>query len=150
NADNGVGFNLASFPGLTAGTTGNAIVTAATTTYTAITGLLGSSNQTLNVSSPTSGFVPGFTRERVVLGKDLALFAQDQWRLKSNFTLNYGVRWDYMGVPTVPNGLAIQPNYKDLYGVSGFGNLFKPTATPGSQTQGVATLNFVSGDTGIG
>src|SRR6185369_15125697 len=37
-----------------------------------------------------------------------------------------------------------------LYGISGFGNLFNPTAAPGSQTQGVATLDFVSGDTGKG
>jgi hypothetical protein len=54
-----------------------------------------------------------------------------------------------MGVPTVPNGLAIQPNYSDLFGISGFGNLFSPTAAPGSQTTGVATQRFVSGDTGI-
>src|SRR5947207_6205554 len=69
--------------------------------------------------------------------------------MKSNFTLSLGVRWDFMGVPTVPNGLAIQPKYSDLYGISGFGNLFKPTAAPGSQTQGVATQQFVSGKTGI-
>src|SRR6476646_2006225 len=55
-----------------------------------------------------------------------------------------------MGVPTVPNGLAIQPDFKDMYGISGFGNLFQPTAAPGSQTVGVATQHFVSGKTGIG
>jgi hypothetical protein len=49
----------------------------------------------------------------------------------------------------VPNGLAIQPGYDDMYGVSGFGNLFTPTAAPGSQVNPVASLDFVSGDTGI-
>jgi hypothetical protein len=126
-------------------------LTAANTVYGAITGLLGTSSQTLNVQTPTSGFVPGFTRERLVQGKDLALFAQDQWRARSNLTLSMGVRWDYMGVPTVPNGLAIQPaNFDSIWGISGKDNLFNPTAPPGSQTAGFASLQFVSGDTGIG
>ncbi len=144
NAGNGNGITLASLPGGT-----NTNVTNAGTTYNAIVGLLSSAALTLNVTSPTSGFVPGATRLRKVQEKDLALFAQDQWRIKNNLTLTYGVRWDYNGVPYVPNELAIQPKYSDLYGISGFGNLFKPTATPGGQTQAFATQQFVSGKTGI-
>ena len=146
NAANGTGFAQANLVGANTTQTTNA-----NTVYAAITGLLGTSSKTFNVTSPTSGFVDGATRLRIVKGNDTALFAQDQWRLKSNFTLNYGVRWDFMGVPTVPNGLAIQPKYTEIYGVSGFGNLFKPTAAPGSSVNtAAATLNFVSGDTGIG
>lgn len=145
NASNEVGFLQGGLPGASATTFGNA-----QSVYANITGLLASSTRTFNVETATSGFVPGFTRDRRVRGRDLALYAQDQWRMRSNFTLSYGVRWEFMGVPTVPNGLSIQPAFKDMYGISGFGNIFKPTAAPGTQTVGVATQNFVSGDTGIG
>src|SRR4029079_8618088 len=90
----------------------------------------------------------GATRTRFFKEQDVALFAQDQWRMRSNFTVSYGVRWDWMGVPTVPNGLSIQPNFNDLFGVSGFGNLFNPNA-PKGVPPGIATQQFVSGDTGI-
>jgi hypothetical protein len=149
NAVNGSGITVNSLPGLSANTTGNALTTNAVTTYTAIVGLLASATQTLNVTSPTSGFVPGAERTRFFKENDLALYAQDQWRFLSNLTLNFGVRWDWMGVPTVPNGLAIQPQYSDLFGISGFGNLFRPNA-PAGVPAAVATQQFVSGDTGIG
>ncbi|HEX6188809.1 MAG TPA: TonB-dependent receptor [Pyrinomonadaceae bacterium] len=115
-----------------------------------IVGNLSSASATFNVSSPTSGFVPGFTRARLFQQRDLALYVQDQWRARSNLTLNLGVRWDYMGVPTIPNGLAIQlTDYQHIFGVSGFGNLFNPNAAAGA-APAIGTLDFVSGETGKG
>lgn len=143
NGVNNPGFVQANLP-----FSSSTILTAAVTTYATITGLLSTASQTLNVTSPTSGFVPGALRFRDFQAKDLALFAQDQWRMRSNLTLSYGVRWDYMGVPTVPSGLSIQPKYQDIFGISGFGNLFKPNA-PAGPPPGIATQQFVSGKTGI-
>ena len=115
-----------------------------------LVGNLNSSSATVNVTSPTSGFVLGATRERLFQQRDLALYIQDQWRARNNLTLNLGVRWDYMGVPTIPNGLAIQlTEHHDIFGVSGFGNLFNPNA-PAGAAPAIGILDFVSGDTGKG
>ena len=142
NASNPDGILAASFPFSAA-----ADVTRARPIYADLVGNLASAAATFNVANATSGFIPGATRSRIFQEKDLALYVQDQWKTTSNLTLNLGVRWEYDGVPTIPNGLAIQPNAKDIYGVSGYGNLFNPNA-PAGPPPGVATLDFVSGSTG--
>ncbi|HVG28564.1 MAG TPA: TonB-dependent receptor [Pyrinomonadaceae bacterium] len=152
NTLNSNGITAANFPLLPAGGTGTAIVTRAQNIFADITGLLGSASATFNVSSPTSGFVQGATRGRLLRERDLALYAQDQWRAKSNLTLNYGVRWEFQGVPTVPDGVGIQvTNVNDIFGISGPGNLFNPNGPTGATGFAPkATLDFVSGDSGRG
>lgn len=117
--------------------------------YANLVGNLGSSQATLNVATPTSGFVLGATRERIFKQRDLGLYVQDQWRVRNNLTLSYGVRWEYIGVPTIPNGLAIQlKDAFDVYGISGKGNLFNPNA-PAGAAPAIGELDFVSGNTGV-
>lgn len=144
NASNTSGLLLSEFPfGV------NANVTAATAVYSNIVGNLASAAATFNVTSASSGFVPGATRSRIFEQKLFSLYGQDQWRFKSNVTLNLGLRWEFQAVPTIPNGLAIQADANTIFGVSGPGNLFRPTA-PAGPPPAVAVLNFVSGDTGKG
>ena len=148
NASNPDNINASSFPLLPSGSTGTAIVNRARPIYADLVGNLASAVATFNVTSTTSGFVQGATRSRIFREQDVALYGQDQWRATSNLTLNYGVRWEFEGVPTIPNGLAIQvTDFNSLWGVSGPGNLFHPTAAAGPPP-GIATLDFVSGKTG--
>jgi hypothetical protein len=150
NSQNSNGVTAPDFPLLPAGATGTATVTRASNVFADITGFLASAQATVNVTSPDSGFVKGATRARIFKQRDLALYVQDQWRARPNLSLNFGVRWDYQGVPTIPNGLAIQvTNVNDIFGVSGRGNLFNPNAPVGAPPA-KATLDFVSGDTGKG
>lgn len=144
NSANPNGITLSDFPN--GGT--NSDVSRAQSVYANIVGLLASSQATFNVTSPTSGFVADATRSRVFREQDLALYVQDQWKLFSNLTANVGVRWEFLGVPTIPNGLAIQLTDADqVFGVSGPGNLFNPNA-PAGAAPAVGTLDFVSGTTG--
>lgn len=147
NSANPDGILNSEFPNLPTGSTGTGIANRARTVYHEIAGVLGSGNRTFNVVSPTSGFIPGVTRERDFLYRDISLYFQDQWRMRRNFTLNYGVRYEWLGVPTTPNGLAIQPlgGVSGLFGISGAGNLFNPGVLRGTAP---TTIDFVSGKSG--
>ncbi len=147
NPANNDGILATAFPNLPAGATGTAIVNRARNIYAGVVGLLGTTSKTFNVTSPTSGFVPGATRTRDFKQREVSLYFQDQWRVKRNFTFNYGMRWEFQGVPYEVNGVAIQPagGIGGLFGISGPNNLFKP----GTLTGPAATpLEFVNGNTG--
>jgi carboxypeptidase family protein len=147
NANNPDGILNSEFPLLPSGNAGNAIVTRAQNIFANIVGLLGSANRTVNVTSPTSGFVAGATRQRDFKQREVNLYFQDQWRARRNITLNYGVRWEFQGVPFEVNGVAIQPvgGLDGLFGISGRDNLFNPGVLRGQPT---TTIDFVNGSTG--
>src|SRR5262245_58543751 len=141
------GLSRSSFPNLPAGAAGTAIFNRARSAFANVTGLLLNTNRVFNVTSPTSGFVPGATRQRNFKQREVNLYFQDQWRVRRNFTLNYGTRWEFQGVPYEINGVAIQPvgGLDGLFGITGPNNLFNPGSLKG---QPATTLDFVNGNTG--
>ncbi len=72
-------------------------------------GIVGSGNQAFNVTSQTSGFVPGATNGRKYLSEQYAAYVSDQWRIRQDLTLNYGVRYDYYTPVRSGDGLFFEP-----------------------------------------
>jgi hypothetical protein len=81
-------------------------------------GLVGSELQTFNVTSRTSGYVPGAPVAQNFRYNNWSLYAGDSWKLRRNLTLTYGLRWEYnspfderdglVQFPVVPAGQSIQ------------------------------------------
>src|SRR6185312_15420885 len=60
------------------------------------------------------------------------LYAQDSWRARPGLTFNIGLRWDFIGDQhDVKNGYT-GPSAADLFGSSGYMNIFQPGAHSGN------------------
>ncbi len=54
-------------------------------------------------------------------------WAQDKWRLRPNLTLNYGLRWDWVGDNYATDGLySAPPSLGDIWGPTPVGAYFQP------------------------
>jgi hypothetical protein len=107
-----------------------------TYTYPNITGFLNNqpnSIQYLGDISAPSAFNGGATGARHTSQQYFVGFAQDEWRLRQNLTLNYGMRYDYYTPLKVQDNLmvkfnldtgAIDPNTTPLHGTKK--NNFQP------------------------
>ena len=60
------------------------------------------------------------------LAKSWGLFFQDSYRIKRNFTLNYGLRWDFNNADRDATNLYHSATTASIWGPSGIGNLFHP------------------------
>lgn len=100
-----------------------------------LAGFLTSGSQTFNVTSKTSGYVPNATSTRKLRFDTHAFYAGDSWRLRSNLTFNYGVRWEYLGRFTNADGLFLLP-------------VIPSGATAFQTLMSNATLDFAGGPTG--
>ncbi|MEW5978129.1 MAG: TonB-dependent receptor [Acidobacteriota bacterium] len=94
-------------------------------------GYVDEGRQVFNVTSRTSGFVPGARQERTLTQRFFSLYSSDTWRLHPQLTLTAGLRWEYHTVPDEKDGLVLLP-------VGGVSQLLDPNAT----------IDFAGGDTG--
>lgn len=74
-----------------------------------LTGVVEEATQTFNAASRTSGFVSGEPRQLQYLYYSAAGYASDTWRIRPNLTVNAGLRYEYVSVPTERRGLQLFP-----------------------------------------
>ena len=86
-----------------------------------LTGPVDSVNQTFQVRDRTSGFISGLGERSDLRNYNVGLYLNNTWRARRNITVNLGMRWEYISVPTERNGLALFP-------VGGLSELSNPNA----------------------
>ena len=77
-----------------------------------LTGAVNRVDETFNVADRDSGFTRGVGSRRFLDYNTLAFYGSDTWRIKPNLSLNFGLRWEYIGPLTERNGLGLMP--KDI------------------------------------
>ena len=130
-------FTTTNFPGATATNLSDAGAL-----YALLTGRVSSitNSVVLSADSHTYGINQPITHNQQ---REFGLYVQDSWRLASNLTFNYGVRWDKENPPVNLDGVYTRPGYAGVWGVSGVGNLFAPGTLAGS----APVLNLVPAGT---
>ena len=83
----------------------------------------------VNLKTGTYGPPGGYNLDEVALGG--GVYAMDTWRARPGFTINYGLRWDFIGDQHDVKAAYTGPSNIDLFGSSGYLNFFQPGASSG-------------------
>jgi len=121
-------FNTTTMPGATAGQIGDARAL-----YAVLAGRVISYGSTAYLG-PDGMYAERGPLDRKAEQKSYGLFIQDSWRMRPNFTINYGIRWQpQTAFVALSKGNYTQlESFDQIYGLSGLGNIFKPGATGGT------------------
>ncbi|HEY6987625.1 MAG TPA: carboxypeptidase regulatory-like domain-containing protein, partial [Bryobacteraceae bacterium] len=98
------GFRAGDIPGAS-----STDITTANNILASIAGLINTAGQLFNVTSRTSGFVPGAPSIQNQAWDQYAFYALDNIKLSRRLTLTLGLRWDYFAPVDETDGLAIAP-----------------------------------------
>jgi hypothetical protein len=120
-------FNVANFPNAS-----NANLTSARALYALLTGRVSEVRGTARLDEETNQYVYSGLGVQRARQRQLGFWAQDAWRMRTNLTINYGLRYDLQLPFVAVNDSYSIGNYEDVFGVSGAGNIFKPGTQTGS------------------
>jgi Carboxypeptidase regulatory-like domain len=119
-------FAGANFPG--ASTTN---LTNARRLYAILTGRISEVRGTARLDENTGEYVYGGVGTQRARQTAAGLWFQDAWRMRSNLTVNYGLRYELQFPFVSLNDSYTVGNYEDVFGISGAGNVFKPGTMTG-------------------
>lgn len=110
--------------------------------YAILVGRLSGVNGSYAYSPSQNQYVPAIGRYNLdELQKGWGLYFQDSFRLKPNFTLNYGLRWDFNVADRDLSNLYHSAPTASIWGPSGINNLFNPGSLNGDQNPQLTQLS---------
>lgn len=110
--------------------------------YATLTGRITSAAGQTTYSKKTGGYSkPGQTTPYNLdeLMSASGIFVQDSWKATSNLTLNYGLRWDFVGEDYDLTGAYHSSDTSSIYGPTPVGALFQPGLLGGNANPSYTT-----------
>src|SRR5262245_24223280 len=102
--------------------------------YAMLTGRISATSGSASLDGTTREFKLGSVNEYNHL-YEVGIYAQDRWKVSPTLTLTGGIRWEFDPSPVNDNNVYTRTGPEGVFGVSGFGNLFKPGVYEGKLTQ---------------
>jgi hypothetical protein len=109
--------------------------------YAILVGRISSVNGSYSFNTSQNTYVPAVGRYNLdELEKGWGLFFQDSYRLRSNLTVNYGLRWDFTSADKDLSKLYHSATTASIWGPSGVNNLFNPGSLNGDMNPQITQI----------